>query len=792
MSTALAAAPFLLAAIAQAAPAEIVVHPDTELNRIDQRIYGQFLEHIYHSVVDGLWGQLVRGPSFEEPAIDIGDEWTVKNGAWSHVGHELRVPGDGVDLHVLTGDPAWTDYTLRVQARKEEGQEGFLIIFRALDDDNFYWWNLGGWGNQYSAVEREENGRRGRVEGTRTDTTIAAGRWYDVEIRVQGNQIECYLDGDQLCAFEDNDLGHGRVGLGSWATAVRYRDLAVIRDDETVYKTVPREAGDSVSGMWQKCPQKSPVEVTWTDELPLNSARCQHLRSESTQGGITQTGLPLEAGVEYTGSIWLRGSGRVLVGLDDTDKPFWHHFRVDSRSWQEFPLAFAPVQTTDNGRLAILVTPESGVYVDQCTLYRADTPYRPRVFERVKAIRPAFIRWPGGCYAERYRWKDAIGPHKDRVTKPNYTWGGLDPNHFGTAEFVQLCRDVDAEPVIVLNIGHLEPPDQLDAYVQEALDWVEYCNGGPDTDWGRRRAQHGHPEPFNVLYWEIGNETWRMGVEAYAERVKVFVDALREKDPRLEYLVCGSAGHNLDWNRGLLERAATHMDYLSVHHYMAGSFEDEMRNGVEYPEFLNATAGLIAQSPNPDVKIAVTEWNQQSVALRTGLYAGLVLNGFERYGDAVAMSCPALFIRKQDAPAWNNAFINHDSSRVFVAPNYLVMKLYRDHYAPSRIACDAPESLNVIATRDHDTDAVILKIVNPSATEDVTARITIDGVANPAFTQYRIWSPDINDQNSLRQPDKIRIEESQTGPDVTFPAHSVTLLRTKRSLREERTAWSAA
>ena len=133
-----------------------------------------------------------------------------------------------------------------------------------------------------------------------------------------------------------------------------------------------------------------------------------------------------------------------------------------------------------------------------------------------------------------------------------------------------------------------------------------------------------------------------------------------------------------------------------------------------------------------------------------------------------------LAVIAQAAPAWNNAFIDHDSNRVFVAPHSLVMKLYRDHSAPSRIACDAPKSLNVIATRDHD--AVILKIVNPSAPDDVTARIAIDGVAKPAFTQDRLWSPDINDQNSLGQPNKIRIEESQVGPHVTFPAHSVTVL----------------
>ena len=754
----------------------IVVHPDRQLGAVHPYVYGHFLEHIYNSVVDGLWGQLIRGPGFEEYPTDLGEGLNVINGGWCF--DDDALVGNGVDAHVIFGDHDWTDYTFTVEARKDGGREGFLILFRALDFDNFYWWNLGGWGNKYSSVEHEVNGKRvPLVAETRTETTIAQGRWYDIAIKCAGPTVECYLDGECLATFRDVKNGRGAVGLGAWATDVRYRNARVVAGAKTLFELHKPEGQRQVSGAWRAAPADAEGMAYTVDTAKvLNSRFCQRIASTGKGGGIAQQGLALEAGAHYRGSVWLRGHGTVAAALDGVEK----RFDVDSDEWREFPIKFTPRNTTDNATFALTLRGSGEVWVDLCTLYRADTPYRPAVFEKVKAIRPTFIRWPGGCYAEHYRWKDGIGPAKGRLTKPNMIWGGLDPNLFGTAEFIQLCRDVDAEPLIVLNIGHHEPEAELEAYIQEALDWVEYCNGDTSTCYGALRAEHGRAEPFDVLYWEIGNETWRMGVEGYAARAKRFVDALREKDPRLKYLVCGSAGHNLEWNRRIIELAATHMDYLSVHHYMAGMFKMEMQNGVDYPEFLHETAKLIAQSAKPDIKIAVTEWNEQSTALRTGLYAGLVLNGFERYGDEITMACPALFIRKVTAPAWDNAFVNHDSNRVFVAPNYLVMKMYRDNFAPVRVHVEAPEALNVMATLDPDTSDVILKVVNPSQADDVTVKVAIEGRAESRFEVWRVHSADINDRNSIEEPDRIRVVETQTGPDVVFPAHSVTVLRTTK------------
>lgn len=773
----------LIGSSALAGQEVITLHPDRIEGTINPMIYGQFLEHIYDSVVDGLDGQLLRGPSFEEAASNLPHGWELINGAFHIEGKngELVSEKAGPDCHVLTGDPEWADYEVSVEAKKEGGNEGFLILFRATDKDNFYWWNLGGWGNTSSAVEHEVDGARSKVAGTDRPITIETGRWYDIRVACKGKRIECFLDGQKVCDFEDETNGHGRIGLGTWVTEARYRGLkALSKQVDLMPQPAAREAV-SLSQAWSPLPGNIGVRCEWTSENPLNSRHCQMLATGQEGGGIFQNGIPLAKGRTYEGSLWARGAGALSVSLKAGDHANKVSSKVSSTDWTEIPFSFTPEEDTEEGRFSIQLDDPGEIYLDQCTLRLAHTPYRPGIFEKVAELRPAFIRWPGGCYAEYYRFLDGVGPLKDRVSKPNLIWGGIDPNYFGTDEYVRLCRDVKAEPLIVLNIGHHDPPEKVQDYIEEALNWVEYCNGDSQTKFGAMRAANGHPEPYHVRYWEIGNETWVMGVAQYAERVKLFVDALRAKDPSLKFLVCGSGGHNQDWNRDILRLAATHMDYLSVHQYMEGTFENEMRDGVEYPKFLAETGKLIKESANPEVKIAVTEWNQQSVSLRTGLYAGLVLNGFERYSDSIAMSCPALFIRKVIHKEWNNALINHNSDRVFVAPNFLVMKLYHDHFAPIRVGVDAPAGLDVLATKDGTTAALILKVVNPSASEEVACRVEVEnGPKVKGMQQWRVCSGGIDDKNSLENPDKIRIEQAPLiGPEVTFPAHSITILRFK-------------
>lgn len=766
-------------------PAErIRVNPDKVEGTINPMIYGQFLEHIYDSVVDGLSSQIVRGPSFEEPSRWLPGGWEVIQGAWFVQNEELVNDGMGTDNHVLIGELEWADYDFQIRAQKKSGLEGFLILVRATDNNNFYWWNLGGWGNTRSAIEHEVDGVRHLVPGTEHPIRIEQDRDYTIRIEAKGEKVRCLLDGSLVCEFDDTTNRRGRVGVGTWATSAVFGEVRVISGKKDLLKAAhgDTQPAQSISRAWSVIPGYEKDRYEWTTEKPLNSKHCQKILSRGKGAGIFQGNLPVIGGKTYSGSLWIRGEAeKCVVRLKMGTESQQIAFNVYSADWVEVPLEFTPKSDTDQAELSIELEGGGEIWVDQCYLQLKDSIFRPNIFEKVADIHPTFIRWPGGCYAEHYHWQDGIGPLKNRSSKPNLVWGGVDPNNFGTDEFIRLCREVKAEPLIVLNIGHHDSPDQLGEYIKEALAWEEYCNGDVSTPWGAKRAENGHPEPYRVKFWEIGNETWSMGVEKYAESARQFVDALRKQNPSLKFLLCGSGGHNHDWNREIIRLAATHMDYLSVHHYMAGSFEDEMKNGVEYPRFLQETGELIKKSDNPAAEIAVTEWNQQSIALRTGLYAGLVLNGFERNSDRITMSCPALFIRKTSYKEWDNAFINHDSRRVFTAPNYLVMKLYNDHFAPTRVMVEAPSSLDVMATRDSSSGEIILKVVNPSQDQDVRTSIEITG--KDKLSGMRLWrvnSASIDDRNSLDEPDRIRIEESTPSePEILFPAHSVTVLRIK-------------
>jgi alpha-L-arabinofuranosidase len=199
-------------------------------------------------------------------------------------------------------------------------------------------------------------------------------------------------------------------------------------------------------------------------------------------------------------------------------------------------------------------------------------------------------------------------------------------------QYIAMCRAVGAEPVIVVNIGTPNwNRDVLDNdFLQEVLDWIEYCNGPADSKWGKVRAANGHPQPYNVKYWEIDNETWHMGAKAYAEWGNRFAPAMRKGDPSIKLAACGSGGYadggiGLAWNRILIERCIDKIDYLSIHHY-----EDPNRfaEGPRvYEEFFRKTAALIAASKNSELKIYCSEWNAQSTDWRTGLYCGGLLNG---------------------------------------------------------------------------------------------------------------------------------------------------------------------
>ncbi|ARN57922.1 LamG-like jellyroll fold domain-containing protein [Sedimentisphaera salicampi] len=771
------------------------INTSNVLHTVDENVYGHFLEHIYHSVNGGLWGEMIWNRSFE----------LTENGAgtWSKDNGELIQSSLGTDIHFEFGDQSWTDYELTLEARKDEGNEGFLVVFRAENSDNLYWLNLGGWENSQHAVEKETGGSRSTLVSSAG--SINTDQWYDIRIRCEGSSWQVYLDGSLLFDFTDSEspFSSGQIGVGSWATKVRYRNIQVtdLPGEEVLFSGLPVLPAQPFSAeSWQLY---GDIDASISSDA-LNNSLSAEITASGSGAGLQQNNFKFTQ-QPYHGSLWVKGNmpdGLKIEFMDGETVLGEAAISAPDSSWDDFPFTITPSSSTENGSMRIISQGSGTVKIDQVSMMGQDSidtgGYRPDLLEAVEGLNPPIIRWPGGCFASLYFWKDAIGPQHTRKIYPANMWDDQDINSYGTDEFIRMCEEIGSEPLLVINTGVLDSacgaPAQWkhsnpDQYLQDALDWMEYCNGSTDTTWGAVRAQNGHPEPYNVTYWEIDNETWAAGSAAYIDKVQAFAPALRQKADELgvpiQLIAVGGGSYDMGWNRDIIDSCAELIDYISVHHYEgAEGFSSGPQN---YDDFLTDLSNYIAGSANPDMKIYNSEWNLQTIDWRTGLFAGGILNVYEKHGGCFKIGGPALFLRHTSASGWNNAFINFDHTGWFPAPNYVVMKLWRDHYAPNYVQTEGPDSgLSISSVLSEDEQTLYVHIVNPQSDEE-NAEFEIDGAFVPeeAYLEY-VAPGDLYAANSMENPDAVKVETKGvglSGQTVRFnmPAYSAAVLTVQTS-----------
>jgi alpha-L-arabinofuranosidase len=710
------------------------------VREIDPKIYGQFLEHIYHSVNGGLWGESVWNRSFEE--LGSPDGWVVRGGVLVSPAKESRFS--------FPSSLAWGDYD-------------FLFDVRGA-----------------AAV-----GALGQQKELATE-----GGWHRVRIRAAGGKVQVFVDEksvlDAAAATAPRVpplyiASGGASGGASRGAAAEFRGMRAVG---VVSRAVLMDELPSVARHWRAV---GGGEVAADAEQPLNSKVSLKLSGAGT--GVAQDRFAVKRGDTLRGSIWLRGdsagglsirlvSDRYVLAQNSVPPPV--------KGWQEFPLVLKPEGDSPNATLEITTRGAGTVWIDQVSLmpesYLASGSMRPDLLKAINDIHPPIIRWPGGSFVAHYKWKEAIGPQAKRVSKAPAQWDDLDSLSFGIDEFMALCRRVGAEPLIVINTGAKDGQVDRAAYVQDAKDFVEYTNGPATSKWGKVRAANGHPEPYGVKYWELDNEIWNLKPEEYVAILRQFVPAMKQVDPSLKMIACGSGGQlGSRWTEGdvaVIEQAAELVDYLSIHHY------EKPENFATGPagdeKWWGDLAARIAKSKNPRMKLYVSEWNAQSTDWRTGLYAGAMLNAFEK-SPAIGMAAPALFLRHVSAPAWDNAFINFDNNRMFPGPNYVVMKLFREHFAPGLLAVEGGASgLSTNASKSADGKKIVVKLVN--GTENAReVSVSLGGFAASAASVWVVGAERLEARNSLEHPDTIRavpgkVSLNGTTASLTLPRYSVALL----------------
>ncbi|MCX6878396.1 MAG: DUF1080 domain-containing protein [Verrucomicrobia bacterium] len=744
----------------EAATVHYKVDPAKVENTVDARIYGQFLEHIFNSVHGGLWGDMILNPSLESHG---GGGWVIED-------NTVMSSQQITDQKLIFGDAQWRDYELTLEARKIEGAEGFLVMFRVADAGRFYWVNFGGWGNREHAIQKNGGAMGKHVEGT-----IEKGKWYKVRIRCEGAHLQAFLDGQRVLDETDavGPIPQGGVGLNGWNTKVQFRNIKVTDlAGKTLFEGLPpRNTLATAPAYWRFF---GDADFSNDTSNAFNSGTSLRIRSQQAggQSGICQTPMMVRKGERYTGSLYLKGSAAAGVTvrlIDETGKELSAtRLRDIGTVWKKQDFGFTAGRTVEKAVLEVALIGAGDVSLDMINLFPQSAldhgGFRPDVLQAIQDLKPATIRYPGGCFASAYRWKDGIGPRANRTYFPNVIWDDQDPNQMGTDEFMDLCQRVGAEPILPVN---------MNLGVQDALDWLEYCNGDANTKWGAARAKNGHPEPYRVKLWEIDNETWGMGPERYGEVVSKFSQALRAKDPTLKIIACGGYGYDdgkgssNGWNGKLLDQCAKDFDYLSIHYYNGIMYEqDFVEDPRRYEAYMRDDIGkMIKNSANPAIRIYCSEWGMMNDEWRSGLYTGGILNGFERQSELVPMTCPAVWLQtvstNRPRPRWTSCLILFDHQSCYGAPTWVVEKLWREHFAPKRVRLEGPEQpLNSVATLSEDGKTLFLKSVNPTQ-QAVTVELTEPAAFAQGQSELLVVSGRENDRNTLDEPAKL-VPRAQT------------------------------
>lgn len=442
------------------------------------------------------------------------------------------------------------------------------------------------------------------------------------------------------------------------------------------------EDADTPDNWTVKAGGEAKAEMAVDSEKPVSAKNPRSLKVTVMGTGCAGVandgyyGMSCVKGDAYTLSLYARGGagfkGPLSVSLEGSNGTVYAKGEIKALTpeWKKHTIALKASVTDPKARLVISSEKPGTFWLDVVSLFPEKTwkghGFRPDLFEMLLALKPAFVRFPGGCWVEgdtmkeAYRWKQTIGDIAERRTQNNI-WGYKATHGIGYHEYLQMCEDLGAEPMFCINVGmsHREnvPMGQMQEYVQDALDAVEYANGPADSTWGAVRAKAGHPAPFNMKYLEIGNEN---GGPAYHERYALFHDAIKAKYPEMQLIA--NVWNGMPSNREL--------EIVDEHYYST-------------PEFFIQNAGKYDNYDRTKFKVfvgeyAVTQGTGQG-SLRGAVGEAAFMTGLERNSDVVTLASYAPLFVNVSHKRWNPDLINFDSSKVYGIPSYYVQKMFAEN-----------------------------------------------------------------------------------------------------------------
>jgi alpha-L-arabinofuranosidase len=454
-------------------------------------------------------------------------------------------------------------------------------------------------------------------------------------------------------------------------------------------------------------------------------------------------------------------------------------------SWDKYQASFKATRTEAEATLRLTFTGQGTLDIDMVSLFPADTwmgrpgGLRKDIVEMIADLKPGFVRFPGGCIVEgrnienRYQWKNTVGPVEERTMIIN-RWNvemrnRQAPDYFqsfglGFYEYFLLSEDLGAEPLPILNCGmscqfnaaEVVPLNELDPYIQDALDLIEFANGSATSKWGGLRASMGHPEPFNLKYLGIGNEQWE---EQYIERYREFEKVLNLKHPEIK-IVSGSgpsaSGAYFDYAWTELKKLNPAL--IDEHYYMppewfqsnASRYDNYDRKGIKVFAGEYAAHGKDGEAPE-----SRNTWI-------SALSEAAFMTGLERNADVVHMASYAPLLAHVDAWQWRPDLIWFDNLKTIGTPNYYVQKMFSTHRGTQVIPVlqsgkplSGADSLFASGTIDEDSSRLYIKLINTSSTAR-SVQLNTSGASVMKTGEISILRSDgLYDYNSISDPKLI-------------------------------------
>lgn len=513
-------------------------------------------------------------------------------------------------------------------------------------------------------------------------------------------------------------------------------------------------------------------------------------------------GIGIEKAEDYRFSVWAKAvscDATVEVSLVDENTMEEHQefataeLKVSGNEWKKYELVLKPTKTVQKANLRLLLKGKNSVALEHVSLFPKhtfkdrDNGMRRDLAQALYDLHPGVFRFPGGCIVEgssleqRYQWKNSIGPVENRPLNGN-RWLStfnyrLFPDYYqsyglGFYEYFLLSEDIGAEPLPVLNVGmacqyqnwnnpkaHV-PVDSLQPYIQDCLDLIEFANGDVNTTWGKKRAEMGHPAPFNLKFLAVGNEQWD---NLYYERLRPFVKAIKAKYPNIKLI--GTSGPDSEgkmFDKGWKAMKELKADLVDEHFY-----RDEhwfLSHGLRYEGYDRKGPKVFAGEYACHGK--GKKWNH----FETSLYEAAFMTDLERNADVVDMATYAPLFAHVDGWQWRPDMIWYDNTRMFKTVSYYVQQMYACNKGTNVLPLtmngkavagqEGQDGLFASAVVDKQKGEVIVKVANTSdKTQEVTLNLNgMKGSRSASLTTLQCDNMDA--ENTLDNPNKIRPVET--------------------------------